>query len=600
MFRRLNAAGKLFLSARGLPAPAAGDRAARHAPSERLSVFACCDQALAQPFDPALNRPPLFRVFPAGTTLAEMRRHTRLFVFIGAALSPELAAVAADPDTLALVFEPNPAAFEAYCRALPIEAAGWRIVHFVGDPAGMDVPLLVVLPEEVCDFGFPAVLVQEPLARACPDYCAEIQTKVEVFHYRHRILPVISHHGTRALPFRDIRREVFFDQLVHFYRNIADQALGGRVDDLAGLTPGATAILVGAGPALTERIEYIRANRDRAVVIAVNNALRPLLAQGIEPHFALVFDASLRIAADSFAGLPRLPDAHLVAHCFAATGGGIFKDVFFFDNYVPGVFSPRKALPAHASVLIAAFSLARLMGCTRTVLVGAQFSSPFAGGFEYAKGSAHHRALAEDGTAARHPWQYPVRTASGKQFYTLLAFLDAALWFCDEIATSRMEVVNLCADTIVHGANIRILEDCPLPADPGLAGRLANVHIGRKGIAVGGVRAYVLGEIEQWRGVQRTAKQVLAGLDDPAGDLGRLAPLLQNYDAANVSFLLERFEEFSPQRFAELYLHSQDPASRRQGLAHYFGCLKSMSRLFLDILAGELRKLKPLDTGLVL
>jgi len=143
VLERLRAAGKVFLSAREVPAPAAGARRQRHALSERLSVFACCDPAFAQPFDPALNRPPLFRVFPPGTTVAEMRRHTRLFVFLGAALTPELAAVAADPDTLALVFEPDPAAFAAYCRALPETAADWRTVHFVGDPDGLDAPLLV-------------------------------------------------------------------------------------------------------------------------------------------------------------------------------------------------------------------------------------------------------------------------------------------------------------------------------------------------------------------------------------------------------------------------------------------------------------------------
>ena len=59
---------------------------------------------------------------------------------------------------------------------------------------------------------------------------------------------------------------------------------------LEGAFRGCTLILAAAGPSLDESLEFIRANRDRCLVVAVNSSFRALRNAGITPHFVLAAD----------------------------------------------------------------------------------------------------------------------------------------------------------------------------------------------------------------------------------------------------------------------------------------------------------------------
>jgi len=54
------------------------------------------------------------------------------------------------------------------------------------------------------------------------------------------------------------------------------------------------AIIVGAGPSLDKNILYLNKINNRAVIIAVDTALKPLLKAGIQPHFTVVADPSYK------------------------------------------------------------------------------------------------------------------------------------------------------------------------------------------------------------------------------------------------------------------------------------------------------------------
>lgn len=51
-------------------------------------------------------------------------------------------------------------------------------------------------------------------------------------------------------------------------------------------------IIVSAGPSLDENIALLHRVKDRAVIVAVDTALKPLLARGIQPHFTVTADPS--------------------------------------------------------------------------------------------------------------------------------------------------------------------------------------------------------------------------------------------------------------------------------------------------------------------
>ena len=74
-----------------------------------------------------------------------------------------------------------------------------------------------------------------------------------------------------------------------------------RLSELDDKFIGETAIIVAAGPSLTENIERIKENRGKFVIFAVNKALKTLLDNNIIPDFVVCVDA--RFVAKTFYGL---------------------------------------------------------------------------------------------------------------------------------------------------------------------------------------------------------------------------------------------------------------------------------------------------------
>ena len=64
-----------------------------------------------------------------------------------------------------------------------------------------------------------------------------------------------------------------------------------KLSDLEGKFAGQTALVIAAGPSLSENIEKIKADRNKFVIFAVNKVLRTLLANGIYPDFVVGLDA---------------------------------------------------------------------------------------------------------------------------------------------------------------------------------------------------------------------------------------------------------------------------------------------------------------------
>ncbi len=57
---------------------------------------------------------------------------------------------------------------------------------------------------------------------------------------------------------------------------------------------GKPGVIVSAGPSLDRNILYLKKIRDRAVIICVDTALKPLLKRGIHPHFTVTADPSYK------------------------------------------------------------------------------------------------------------------------------------------------------------------------------------------------------------------------------------------------------------------------------------------------------------------
>lgn len=81
--------------------------------------------------------------------------------------------------------------------------------------------------------------------------------------------------------------------LLNTLKNISsiNSSVAYKLSDLKDKFTGQTALILAAGPSLTENIEKIKVNRDKFVIFAVNKVLRVLEANGIVPDFLVCLDA---------------------------------------------------------------------------------------------------------------------------------------------------------------------------------------------------------------------------------------------------------------------------------------------------------------------
>jgi hypothetical protein len=154
---------------------------------------------------------------------------------------------------------------------------------------------------------------------------------------------------------------------------------------------GIPAIVAAAGPSLTRSIDFIKKNRGRAIIIAVDTSYRILLGHGIEPHFCLVVDPQA-VNARYFEGSPSAgtvliadPMVHpSVFRLFkgpVAMTGIAFRLLQWIDSYSGG----KGEITHGGSVSTNACDFALRIGASPVILTGQDLA--FTGGYAHARGS---------------------------------------------------------------------------------------------------------------------------------------------------------------------------------------------------------------------
>lgn len=173
-------------------------------------------------------------------------------------------------------------------------------------------------------------------------------------------------------------------------------------DAIRNAFAGRTAILVAAGPSLQKNIDQLADWQDRAVIIAAQTTLKPLLERGITPHFVTSLDFS-DLSAQFFEGM-RVPDRVVmvaepkaswkVIDAFRAAVDGtpktILLDNVFAHRCVGEKLAARASIEPGATVMHLAFYLAQWIGCDPIVFIGQDLG--FGGHVYYAPGVAMHAA----------------------------------------------------------------------------------------------------------------------------------------------------------------------------------------------------------------
>lgn len=522
---------------------------------------------------------PAFDHFPPDLTMDQALARTRLLVMIGAADSPEFRRAMEEPDTLVFLFEPDDRVLIEFLEGVPLARLNREgFFLFTGNPYSFKPALQEMLPSDLFKKGTPAVFLTERIRSRYADWVKDVTDYMEVLHYRHAIYPLTGQFMVRSRPFRKIKRKLIYDQQVHAYDNIPDCLRFPDITRIRNAMRGRPAILVAAGPDMENRLDYVRKNRNRAVVISVNNALKPLAEAGIHPHMVVINDISI-VSGKVFDHIPPMPETILVGQCLSDLGGDKFRQKYLFGEHLPEIFGHRAGLELHGSVISTAFSLAEHMGCTRTVLVGAQLCSDNPWGLSYAKGTVKGEADSRERPLIhRHPQLCPVTTPFGETLYTTPNFRDAALWLTETIRLSGVECLNTCRQSILYGRGIEYDPEPELPEGDVTRAFAALFKPDPHRPDFRGVADYFRYEIGRWTNIARTTAMLL-NEHGPMLVAKGLA-VLNQMDQNNITYLVERFDDFDNLHFHKL-LNADSGTEKEAGLRYYFEHILAMSRELL-------------------
>jgi hypothetical protein len=283
---------------------------------------------------------------------------------------------------------------------------------------------------------------------------------------------------------QDARRKFAPRYLLNTLKNIPAIVRGRDVRELTDACRGVPAIIAAAGPSLDRALPELQGLRDRALLIACDTALRPLLTAGISPHLAVGLDPG-ELNARHFQALPPCPDTWLVAEsALDRSATRVFDGrTFWFrvSNHHPwpwlnGLGIDAGQLAAWGSVLTSAFDLACVAGCDPIVFIGADLSytdgRPYARGttyeFDWASATSTGRPL-EEVWRKQNSHQEVVETSDLHGQPTtaspaLIAFRD---WIVARAQRSGRRVVNATGNGILCGQGIELgwLPDARKPAE---------------------------------------------------------------------------------------------------------------------------------------
>jgi hypothetical protein len=283
------------------------------------------------------------------------------------------------------------------------------------------------------------------------------------------------------------RAELSSAYAINTLRNLPALLAAPALSGLAGLATGWPAVVAGAGPSLWDNLAQVHTWRDRVVLVAVDTAVRPILARGVEPDYIVAVDPT-SANTQHLTGLGALSHAWLIAESSVEPVGleacGPRRCLFRLADNAPWPWLRTHGvdpgtLAVWGSVLTGAYSLATHLGCEVVHLIGADLAytddRPYSRGVTFEADWARQRLL---GTPLRRHWVrqrtkrvvIDVPDVHGRPVHTaphLIAFRD---WIADRCAAGGPRVVNATGAGAFTSAAVTQAGPGALAALPGRPG----------------------------------------------------------------------------------------------------------------------------------
>jgi hypothetical protein len=280
--------------------------------------------------------------------------------------------------------------------------------------------------------------------------------------------------------------------LLNTLSNIPTIAAEGDVAALFDLFKGVPAVVIGAGPSLDRNLETLPRLVDRALVIAVDTAVRPLLAAGLHPHLIVSVDPS-DLNARHLADLPDTRGMWLVGE------GSLDSRVlpqfrhrtftFKVSDHEPWPWLTaqgfdRGKLDAWGSVLTTAFDLALRAGCDPIVFAGADLA--YTRGLQYCRNTIYEADWSPFPTDAERADVFfrlylktrphlRVPDVAGQEVVTAPQFLQFRDWIVSRARTANRQILNATGGGILRDGSIRQTDIAQFSLPP-LSAEQRDVH----------------------------------------------------------------------------------------------------------------------------
>jgi hypothetical protein len=254
---------------------------------------------------------------------------------------------------------------------------------------------------------------------------------------------------------------------------------------------GKPAVIVSAGPSLRKNKHLLPGLKGKAVLVAVQTTLQPMLEMGVEPDFVTSLDYH-DICTRFYEKLPPTLGTELVAEPKATSkifsmfpGPVTISGNDFAEQLLREMNLGKHALPSGATVAHLAFYLARHLGCDPIVFVGQDLG--FSDGLCYAPGTSYEDVwrpeLSRFCTVEMKQWEQIVRDRfilrripdqQGRPMYTEERLFSYLQQFERDFAQSPARVIDASeGGAAKRGATVMTLADviarhcgAPLPEAP--------------------------------------------------------------------------------------------------------------------------------------
>lgn len=191
----------------------------------------------------------------------------------------------------------------------------------------------------------------------------------------------------------------------HLIRNVTELIKNSNIEHFKNKFENTPAIIVSAGPSLDDSIKDLKEIKDKALIIAVDSALKPLMDNGIEPHFVVTIDIQSRKSIIFKEIEKQYPNAdYIVApvqYCHPKIVKSTNKRKTFIwvespvTSWLEKSFGPHDKFGECLSCAHAAFYLAKYLGSNPIILIGQDLCHSNGGNQRHASGTIGTHSLAK-------------------------------------------------------------------------------------------------------------------------------------------------------------------------------------------------------------